>query len=106
MQRNAEDAARLLRALANPQRLRILCLLVGGEMSVGNINARIDLSQSALSQHLAVLREEHLVSTRREAQTIHYALLNGPAQVIIETLHGIYCSPKKSRGNTQRVCAS
>ncbi len=105
MQRNADDAARLLRALANPQRLRILCLLVGGEMSVGNINARIDLSQSALSQHLAVLREEHLVSTRREAQTIHYALLNGPAQVIIETLHGIYCSPKKSRGNTQRACA-
>jgi DNA-binding transcriptional ArsR family regulator len=106
MQRNADDATRLLRALANPQRLRILCLLVGGEMSVGQINARVDLSQSALSQHLAVLREEHLVNTRREAQTIHYALANGPAQAIIETLHGIYCSPKKSHGNSQTLCIS
>ncbi|MCK9365583.1 MAG: metalloregulator ArsR/SmtB family transcription factor [Metallibacterium scheffleri] len=106
MQRNADDATRLLRALANPQRLRILCLLVGGEMSVGQINERVDLSQSALSQHLAVLREEHLVNTRREAQTIHYALANGPAQAIIETLHGIYCSPMKSRGNSQSLCTS
>ncbi len=94
MQRNADEATRMLRALANPQRLRILCLLVGGEMTVGQINERVDLSQSALSQHLAVLREEHLVTTRREAQTIHYALANGPAQAIIETLHSIYCSPK------------
>jgi DNA-binding transcriptional ArsR family regulator len=104
MQRNADDATRLLRALANPQRLRILCLLVGGEMSVGQINACVDLSQSALSQHLAVLREEHLVNTRREAQTIHYALANGPAQAIIETLHGIYCNPKKNRGGSQALC--
>ena len=104
MQRNADDAARMLRALANPQRLRVLCLLVGGEMSVGQINERVDLSQSALSQHLAVLRGERLVSTRREAQTINYALASGPAQVIIETLHGIYCKPKV-RSRTA-LCAS
>jgi DNA-binding transcriptional ArsR family regulator len=51
----------------------------------------VDLSQSALSQHLAVLRSDGLVTTRREAQTIYYALADGPAQRIIETLHGIYC---------------
>ena len=102
MQRNADDATRLLRALANPQRLRILCLLVGGEMTVGQINERVDLSQSALSQHLAVLREEHLVTTRREAQTIHYALADGPAQAIIETLHNIYCNPARPA----RLCST
>ena len=101
MQRNADDAARMLRALANPQRLRILCLLVGSEMSVGQINERVDLSQSALSQHLAVLREQHLVVTRREAQTIFYRLESGPAQAVIETLHSIYCSP---RGRARSLC--
>ena len=106
MQRNADDATRLLRALANPQRLRILCLLVGGEMSVGQINERVDLSQSALSQHLAVLREEHLVHTRREAQTIHYALANGPAQAIIETLHSIYCNPGPGHRDARTLCTS
>ncbi len=101
MQRNADEAARMLRALANPQRLRILCLLVGSEMSVGQINERVDLSQSALSQHLAVLREQHLVVTRREAQTIFYRLESGPAQAVIETLHSIYCSP---RGRARSLC--
>jgi ArsR family transcriptional regulator, virulence genes transcriptional regulator len=89
---HAHDAARLLKALANDKRLMILCLLVDGELSVGEINARVDLSQSALSQHLALLRADGLVRTRREAQTIHYAIEDGPAKRIIETLHGIYCS--------------
>ncbi len=88
---HAHDAARLLKALANDKRLMILCLLVDGELSVGDINARVDLSQSALSQHLALLRADGLVRTRREAQTIFYAIEEGPAQRIIETLHGIYC---------------
>jgi len=91
MRAHADEAARLLRALANNNRLMLLCLLVDGEHSVGELNARLDLSQSALSQHLAVLREDGLVTTRREAQTIFYALADGPAQRIIETLHGIYC---------------
>ena len=94
MRLHAADAARLLRALANEKRLMLLCLLVDGERSVGELNARVDLSQSALSQHLAVLREDGLVTTRREAQTIRYALAAGPAQRIIETLHGIYCGSK------------
>ena len=91
MRSHAGEAARLLRALANDKRLMLLCLLVDGEHSVGELNAKVELSQSALSQHLAVLREDGLVTTRREAQTIFYALADGPAQRIIETLHGIYC---------------
>lgn len=92
MRAHAGDAARLLKALANERRLMILCMLVEGERSVGDLNAHLELSQSALSQHLAVLREDGLVSTRREAQTIYYALAEGPAQHIIDTLHRIYCA--------------
>lgn len=92
MRAHAADAARLLRTLGNEKRLMLLCLLVEGERSVGELNARLDLSQSALSQHLAVLREDQLVTTRREAQTIYYSLADGPAQRIIDTLHGIYCA--------------
>jgi DNA-binding transcriptional ArsR family regulator len=96
MQASADDATRLLRALANEQRLRILCLLVGSELTVGQINDHLpELSQSALSQHLARLRDEGLVSTRREAQSVWYTLPPGPAQAIIATLHGIYCAPRK-----------
>jgi ArsR family transcriptional regulator, virulence genes transcriptional regulator len=94
MQASADQASRLLKALGNPQRLRVLCLLVDGEMSVSQINERLpDLSQSALSQHLAKLREEGLVRTRRESQTIWYAFDDGPARSIIATLYGIYCAP-------------
>lgn len=92
MRAHAADAARLLKALGNEKRLMLLCLLVEGERSVGELNARLDLSQSALSQHLAVLREDNLVTTRREAQTIYYSLAEGPAQRIIDTLHSIYCA--------------
>ncbi|TQM10332.1 ArsR family transcriptional regulator [Pseudoxanthomonas sp. 3HH-4] len=93
MQAHAGDAAQLLKALANEKRLQILCLLASGERSVGEINALLDLSQSALSQHLAVLREEGLVQTRREAQNVIYTLTPGPAAEVMQTLHGIYCAP-------------
>ena len=92
MREHAADAARLLRALANEKRLMLLCALVEGEQSVGQLNARVDLSQSALSQHLAVLREEGLVHPRRDAQSIYYSLAEGPAQRVIDTLHSIYCA--------------
>ena len=92
MRRHAGEAARLLKALGNEKRLQLLCLLVDGERSVGELNAHLDLSQSALSQHLAVLREDGLVDTRREAQTVLYSLAPGPAQRLLETLHGIYCA--------------
>ena len=95
MRRHVSDAARMLKALANEKRLMILCLLAEGERSVGELNGLLDLSQSALSQHLALLREEQLVETRREAQTIFYSLAPGPAFEVIRTLHGIYCAPMK-----------
>lgn len=93
MRERAEEASQLLKALGNAQRLRMLCLLVEREISVGELNEHLpDLSQSALSQHLAKLRKEGLVTTRREAQTVLYRLAPGPAARLIETLHGIYCA--------------
>jgi len=91
MTRHAGKAAQLLRALANRNRLMILCMLAEGEASVGDLNRRMSLSPSALSQHLAVLRRDGLVDTRRESQTIYYALREGPALEVIGTLHSIYC---------------
>ncbi len=91
MRTHAADASRLLKALANEKRLMLLCLLAEGEQSVSELNARLELSQSALSQHLAILRDDGLVTTRREAQSIYYGLAQGPAQRVIDTLHGIYC---------------
>ena len=85
MRNHAGDAAQLLKALANENRLQVLCLLAEGERSVGDINA---------------LREEGLVQTRREAQTIYYALAPGPAEAVMHTLHGIYCAP--ARGGKTR----
>ncbi len=91
MASQAEAAADLLKTLGHPARLRILCRLVEGEHSVGALNADIPLSQSALSQHLALLRESRLVETRREAQTIFYSLADGPARAVLATLHDVYC---------------
>lgn len=88
---HALQAADLLKALANHRRLLILCLLADGERSVSEINALVDLSQSALSQHLALLREEGLVTTRRDAQSIYYALTEGPVREIIGVLRRTYC---------------
>lgn len=87
----AARAAALLRALANEKRLMILCRLAGGEVPVGNLQADIGLSQSALSQHLAVLRRQGLVRTRREAQSIFYSIADPAALQVIETLAAIYC---------------
>lgn len=95
---NADAAANLLKSLAHGHRLRILCLLAGGqELSVGQLNERIALSQSALSQHLSRLRAKGLVSTRREAQTIYYRLGAGPVEAVIAALHGIYCGNSNLR---------
>lgn len=93
MQAHAADAAGLMKALGNESRLMILCLLAEGERSVGELNELVPLSQSALSQQLARLREQGLVDTRREAQTIFYSLVDGPAMRVIDVLHDIYCGP-------------
>lgn len=88
---HADEASRLMRAMANPNRLMILCTLSGTELSVGELNNRVPLSQSALSQHLSVLRRDGLVQTRREQQSIYYSLMDGPVVQMIETLHNLYC---------------
>jgi DNA-binding transcriptional ArsR family regulator len=91
MAQHAQEAAALLRALAHPARLLVLCRLVQGETSVGELQPLIGLSMSALSQHLAVLREMELVTTRRESQTIYYSLSEGPAVGVLEALYAAYC---------------
>ncbi len=91
MQLHAADAAGLMKALGNESRLMILCVLAEGERSVGDLNTVVPLSQSALSQQLARLRQQGLVKTRRESQTIYYSLAEGPADRVIKLLHEIYC---------------
>jgi ArsR family transcriptional regulator, virulence genes transcriptional regulator len=97
MARHAQSAAGLLKALANPNRLQILCALGEGELSVGALNERIPLSQSALSQHLAVLRADGLVDTRRESQVIFYSARPGPAVDVIRVLHEHFCRAARPR---------
>lgn len=94
MRQSAAQAVRLLKSLANENRLMIMCVLAEGEMSVGALNECIDLSQSALSQHLALLRDRGLVKTRRESQTIYYSLAKTEAITLIENLHDLYCAPQ------------
>ncbi len=91
MKENASKAAKLMKALGNESRLLILCYLDGKELSVSELNRCLDLSQSALSQHLAVLRNDGLVRTRRESQTIYYSLEGDTAKRIIHTLHDMFC---------------
>jgi len=92
MQEHAESASKLLKALANDKRLLILCQLAEGESSVGHLVDKLQMGQSSLSQHLAVLRNEELVCTRRDAQTIYYRLNDGPVQEVMMTLYNIYCA--------------
>jgi DNA-binding transcriptional ArsR family regulator len=91
MQAHANKAASLMKALGNESRLMILCALVEGERSVGELNEIVPLSQSALSQQLARLRKQGLVETRRNSQTIYYKLVTGPANRLIHLLQEIYC---------------
>ena len=93
---SAAQAAKLLRALANERRLMILCQLADGERSVGQIQPLVGLSQSALSQHLAVLREEGVLASRREAQTIWYRIADPAALKVVGTLAEIFCPPAEN----------
>lgn len=87
----SSQAAVFLKALSNENRLLVLCHLLEGEMSVTALNEKLPLSQSALSQHLAVLRKDGLVATRRESQTIYYSLGDQRVKTLIETLHNLFC---------------
>ncbi|CAH2601983.1 Transcriptional activator HlyU [Rhodovastum atsumiense] len=95
LEAKAAEAARLLRLLANERRLLVLCHLVGaGEMTVGALADVVGLSQSALSQHLARLRADGLVATRKEAQTVFYRLADRKAAQVLTVLRDLYCPPE------------
>lgn len=88
---NVSLAERYLKGMANQNRLLILCALMDREVSVGELNAEVDLSQSALSQHLAVLRELGFVSTRKEAQIVYYRVCDDKVRGLLSSLHQIFC---------------
>ncbi|WP_027016951.1 ArsR/SmtB family transcription factor [Comamonas composti] len=93
MQQGAAKAAALLRAVGNEHRLLVLCLLIAhGELSVGELLEQVPLSQSALSQHLARMRDQGLVSFRREAQTLYYRIDDPAVQQLVATLKNIFCA--------------
>ncbi|MCW5715039.1 MAG: winged helix-turn-helix transcriptional regulator [Bauldia sp.] len=93
LENRSEEASRLLTAMANRKRLLILCHLVNGELPVSELEGRVGLSQSALSQHLSKLRAWGLVEGDRNGQSVRYRLTSGPARKVIETLYNVYCEP-------------
>ncbi|WP_092293640.1 metalloregulator ArsR/SmtB family transcription factor [Bradyrhizobium sp. Ghvi] len=97
MERAADQASELLKALANRHRLLIICQLIDGERSVGELAEFLDLRDSTVSQHLALLRKDGLVSARREAQTIFYSIASEPAREVLKTLYQAFCAPKSAR---------
>jgi DNA-binding transcriptional ArsR family regulator len=103
----AGRASEMLKSLSNPHRLMILCQLLEGERSVGDLAVFLDLRSSTVSQHLALLRRDDLVVARRDGQTIWYGLASTPAQKILETLFVLYCAPQ-AEGTDQAggICRS
>ncbi|MEK0085076.1 ArsR/SmtB family transcription factor [Benzoatithermus flavus] len=97
LQASARKASTLLKAMSNEHRLLILCQLVGGEKSVGELVRLVGLSQSALSQHLARLRRDNLVRTRREAQTIYYSVASDEALAVLQQLYQLYCETPSAK---------
>ena len=96
LQTRALRASGLLKAMSNPVRLLVLCQLAEGEKSVGELERRVDVSQSALSQHLALLRSRGLVKFRREGQTLFYSLAGREAATLLAALYQVYCKPPKA----------
>ena len=93
---NAVHVPALLKAIANPARLVILCELIEGERSVGALERAVGLSQSAISQHLAVLRRGDVVASRRNGQTVFYSLASADVVTLMGTLHDVFCRDKPS----------
>ena len=91
MAKHARNATELLKALASESRLMILCLLVEGEKSVGQLNKQMNRAQSSVSQELARLRRQNLVTDRRDGKTVYYSIESSEAKRIIAVLHEIYC---------------
>ena len=97
LSQSAEEAAELLSAIANANRLMILCNLLNGEMAVLPLAEAVGMSQSALSQQLSKLRALRLVSTRRQGRTIYYSLASDKVSRLLALLHEIYCAPAKAQ---------
>ncbi|MDE2183503.1 MAG: winged helix-turn-helix transcriptional regulator [Alphaproteobacteria bacterium] len=98
MHDSAAQAEELLKAMANRHRLMILCQLIEGERSVGQLAEFLALRDANVSQHLSLLRKDGLVSTRRDGQTIWYAIASPPARKVIETIYQAFCV-------AERICA-
>ena len=92
MEENAQEASKLLKSLANPNRLMVLCHLSKDECTVGELEKLVGLSQSALSQHLARLRDEGIVECRREAQSMFYSVKDEKAKQLLSSLYDLYCN--------------
>lgn len=92
MRANARQASELMRALANENRLMILCQLVPGERSVGDLAEALDLRQATVSQQLALLRKDGLVAPRRDGQTVYYALAGDAARRVLDVLYELFCA--------------
>jgi DNA-binding transcriptional ArsR family regulator len=103
MERAADQASDLLKALSSRHRLLIICQLIDGERSVGELAELLGLRDSTVSQHLALLRRDGLVSARRDAQTIYYSIASEPARDILKTLYQAFCVPKSraARGSAR-----
>jgi DNA-binding transcriptional ArsR family regulator len=97
MHEAAAAAARLMKALANPDRLMLLCQLSQGEMSVGELEAALGILQPTLSQQLTVLRDEELVQTRREGKYVYYSVRSAPALAVLRVLYDQFCRKGRQR---------
>lgn len=102
MAAHAEEAAVVLKSMAHPGRLMVLCRLVEGEASVSELQMLGTLSMSALSQHLSQLRKAGMVATRRDAQTIYYSLAATPALGVLRALHEAYCGRRRRGRRSKR----
>lgn len=101
LEASAIRASTLLKAMANPVRLMVLCQIAQGEKSVSELEQTVELGQSALSQHLAVLRAKHLVTTRRVGQTIFYSLASPEAASVMGTLYEVFCRKTERRASAR-----
>jgi len=103
MEATADSASDLLKALANRHRLLIICQLIDGERSVGDLAEFLGLRDSTVSQHLALLRKDGLVAARRDAQTIYYSIASDPAREILTALYRVYCTPATGKDSQKKA---
>jgi DNA-binding transcriptional ArsR family regulator len=102
MRAAADESSALLKAMSNRHRLLVLCQLIGGEKSVGQLADFLGVRDSTASQHLALLRRDRIIASRRDGQTIWYRIASEPALAVMQVLYEAYCAPQKSRQGRAR----